>query len=433
MAKRIVVIGAGIAGLATAELLQRYPGNSVILVEATEQVGSGSSMDQHGWFHAGSLYSLRSNHLTMSSALSNLSVLIDHYANFFGAKPEDDGPPLPSTWFEARSIQYLFPGDHGALVESFLADPRGYKDRALRNFTEHAGAIATAEARMGRMLGFDRVLNGIKLVGADSPMRTPTIVRDLAESFLTNGGAIRFGAVCLGYERQAAGDIKVSLAGGESVTANELIFCTGGQSQGAHHMHTKASVRKSPVLVSSPKLWPDNLVVVEDENYPSLSHILHRFHGIEYSVISGGYSADAEDIEGQKRIAEELRQVVLRYFPTRAQDAKMQVFFGTKVDLEGDGNARDYSPQIAELDANVLSIFPGKFSFSFLLAKDVARRIMNCSAVPEAPAVRSSIDARRVARPRHELIAGELIDQELHRHLQADFLAKLVCPKPLVT
>ena len=49
-----VIVGGGIAGLASAELLSRS-GHSVLLLEKGPKLCQEASASHHGWFHFGSL------------------------------------------------------------------------------------------------------------------------------------------------------------------------------------------------------------------------------------------------------------------------------------------------------------------------------------------------------------------------------------------
>src|SRR5689334_6173470 len=76
MSKRpydVVVVGAGIVGLATArELLQRYPGLRLAVLEKDRQVGSEQTGHNSGVMHAGIYYkagSLKATLCTTGKAL----------------------------------------------------------------------------------------------------------------------------------------------------------------------------------------------------------------------------------------------------------------------------------------------------------------------------------------------------------------------------
>ena len=63
-----IVAGAGIAGIAIAEILCRE-GKSVLLIEKNSQIASETSKVFHEWLHSGSLYSLFGHMLPCSNKL----------------------------------------------------------------------------------------------------------------------------------------------------------------------------------------------------------------------------------------------------------------------------------------------------------------------------------------------------------------------------
>jgi glycine/D-amino acid oxidase-like deaminating enzyme len=399
----IALVGAGICGLAAAELLQRFKGNSVVLIESSSQFGTGSTMDQHGWFHAGSLYSLRANMASVDAAVRNMNVMADNYGWFLNAKARGGPERALGSWFVERQLQYIFP--NAPRMNDGELSPSGSALQTLRNFVELSPRIAEAEARLGSLRSMDRVLGGLKVVGADMPMKTTQILLDLAGSFIAHGGTIRFCSRYASHRRCADGAVEIGLDDGSALKVDTLVITSGQELAKMPMVSGRVTVRKSPVMVSVPTLCPDNFVLVEDEATPSLSHIVHACDGKSYSVISGGYSAAPSDGAEQERCGEALRAAAATYFPTRSRDASSRVFFGTKVDVAVSETLRDYSPGIMELDANVLAAFPGKFSFSFMLADELARRVMDGAVVPRVRHAPARIDPLLIARARHETIA----------------------------
>ncbi|AOG23002.1 hypothetical protein BSY15_2463 [Acidovorax sp. RAC01] len=362
-------------------------------------------MDQHGWFHAGSLYSLQGNHLSVQAAVDNLKIITNHYRPFLDL-PEA-GPATTGNkgrWFSNRPIHYVFP-DANALI---AAHSEGFLQPELHNFLSLAPTIATAEADLGRLRGLDRELGGLKVVGFDSPMHTHLMLSDLAGSFLAQGGEVQFSCRYIGHRRN--GDqIELLLADGRSLSVDKLIITSGSEIARSQLQLGNLSVRKSPIMVIIPPLCPDNQVVVEDARNPSLSHIVHSYDDKLYSVVSGGYTADAKDEAGQMAAAKALRDTVARYFPSRFRECEAQVFFGTKVDMPVDKSSRNYSPAIVEIEKDVLIAVPGKFSFAFLLARELSVRVMSDhSSIPAPRCSPIGMDPLLIARPRHEAVARAL-------------------------
>ena len=171
---KIVVAGAGIAGVAIAELLQRFPENEVIIVDAKSQIGAGASMRQHGWFHTGSLYSLQGLGTSVASAVENVKVLTENYGSFFNKASGGANFTSNTEWFLDQPIYYIFP-DKLIFARDFGSNQPVYPDQsALDNFLNFSQTIVPAEAALGHSLGFDRVLQGLRIASSDRPMRTNT-------------------------------------------------------------------------------------------------------------------------------------------------------------------------------------------------------------------------------------------------------------------
>lgn len=76
-----VVVGAGIAGLATAEIAARS-GLKVVLLEKNHAVCAEASGGHHGWFHFGSLYSIFPNNQFMRTLVGGIDDLLEYYSCF---------------------------------------------------------------------------------------------------------------------------------------------------------------------------------------------------------------------------------------------------------------------------------------------------------------------------------------------------------------
>lgn len=78
-----VIIGGGIAGIASAEMLQGSELN-VLLIEKRNELASLLSGRQHSWFHTGRLYSAPIDPKIQEVCIHNLNTLIHHYSEFPG-------------------------------------------------------------------------------------------------------------------------------------------------------------------------------------------------------------------------------------------------------------------------------------------------------------------------------------------------------------
>jgi glycine/D-amino acid oxidase-like deaminating enzyme len=413
---KIVVVGAGVAGVAAAELLQRYPGNRVTLIEAKSQIGTGASMDQHGWFHMGSLYSIQSLEESVTSAVKNVRILTRYYESYVNQEADEPGNRNRNTWFVDEPISYLFPGGWHLPYDVRQA---AYS-KELDGFLHFSQDIVSAGAALGQLLKFDRVWSGVKIVSSDLPMRTKKILDDLVCSFQTNGGEIRLSSKYLSHGSTAAGGVEVTLVDGATVHADVCVICSGEQLASCGWNAHGLVVRRSPIMVVTPALCNENIVVVEAKDHASFSHIVHSHRGQRYSVVSGAYSADVGDEEGSNRAAMLLKQVTRSHFPARFDASSHELYFGTKVDRLHREDRRDYSPTIVKLERNVIGAIPGKFSFAFLLAHNLALRVMSGKDIPSSTALSGRRDPAMVATPKHELVAAALLQARRSRQMDRD-------------
>lgn len=74
-----IIVGAGMAGLCTAEMLSRVEGKKVLLLERNRQLSMESSAEQHGWGQFGYLYMNLLDPKVAGACLDNIDILIEHY------------------------------------------------------------------------------------------------------------------------------------------------------------------------------------------------------------------------------------------------------------------------------------------------------------------------------------------------------------------
>ena len=105
-----VITGAGIAGLAVAELLQRS-GRSVLLLEAEEQLCCKASADQQGWFHTGALYAALPSSRYFRQLVGNLADLLNYYSTFANMNLASGRTLLAKSregWFRNATCYYFY-------------------------------------------------------------------------------------------------------------------------------------------------------------------------------------------------------------------------------------------------------------------------------------------------------------------------------------
>ena len=106
-----VIIGGGVAGIATAEILCRE-GKRVLLLEKNKKLASETSKVFHEWMHSGALYTLAPDHLlTLRYLLGATDDLFEFYGSFpkMNLTPTEEGVGVSSQgWFNNHNIQYRY-------------------------------------------------------------------------------------------------------------------------------------------------------------------------------------------------------------------------------------------------------------------------------------------------------------------------------------
>ena len=79
----VVIVGGGIAGIATAEFLARHSNLSIKLLEKASHLGTASSGKLEGWYHTGALYSGQDDAQTFINCVNGVEDLINFYTPYF--------------------------------------------------------------------------------------------------------------------------------------------------------------------------------------------------------------------------------------------------------------------------------------------------------------------------------------------------------------
>jgi len=204
----VVVIGGGVAGIATAELIARRTALSVMLIDRAPELSTGASGRLEGWFHSGALYSAADDGQTFINSVNAFEDLVNLYAGYFvgrcnvALKKQSTGVYTPSfegaegqdtgsgKWFHGPPIYYVQPAaDSPEMIASRL-----HNERVLLEI-ERQRVLSRMEAAFGA--GYD-------WRGEDGSCRAPTLADIEAKqaqecSLLTEVPALR--ELCAGYDR----------------------------------------------------------------------------------------------------------------------------------------------------------------------------------------------------------------------------------------
>lgn len=383
-----IVVGAGIAGIAVSELLQRS-GRRVLLLEAKDKVGSEATAHQQGWFHTGSLYAALPNNSFFRVLIGNLDDLFGYYSsfenmnmrlgkniytsrangwfsnttNFFAfvspREPEVPIPLKPLWWLAIRRAQRRIAWFENLDFSSELS-------RQIKWF-EKSGPVDFV-TRWGN-LGFELGNLSCVLKSRDRTMDSYLIVSDLLRSFLGSGGEIR-----LNSRVKTIGRNTVVTESGESYRANHIVVTSGHFCSVLTGVPTR--ILASPIVVVFPALTTINFVRMTPMISESVNHIFHRIGELEYSVIGNAVHFDYNKLKNDDKFIRESDQAILKrvaaIFPHAGDCFKYSIYHGVKTEVVNSGQLRNYQYHIIDTD-NCTVALPGKFTLGFSLAVNLCR------------------------------------------------------------
>ena len=408
------IVGGGIAGLATAELLARA-GKSVVLLERDGKLCQQASASHHGWFHFGSLYSIFPQNQFLRTMVGGVEDLLAYYSGFPGMNISvaENGrlvfPQQQDAWFRDEPIEYIvcarndpdfdmrsFDGIRNYAKKVFFLSTwelaiKQFISRHQRFHKHDWGGSLPASHWIPRAGWADYSRDVItkpnhpdinldidthfRIVGYDRPMRATSIITDLAASLLGAGGDIRTGTEVERLEKTGRGR-RLVLKGGQTIDAGTVILAAG-KWLGRFLSHAEdVKVMASPLLVTYPAVAKRNFVRMTPFVEKSVNHLHHEIDGRTYSLIGGGYFADPNDPVAVARAGDKLKEMASKVFPALEKADVQETYLGYKTEIVAKSGERNYQYLIRDVDDGVIAILPGKFSLGFSLAVNLYKRLL---------------------------------------------------------
>lgn len=383
-----IIVGAGIAGIAIAELLQRS-GRPVLLLEAQDKLCSESSAHQQGWFHTGSLYAALPTNSFFRILVGNLDDLFGYYSCFENMNLRVDRNIYTSKidgWFSNTMNLYAYVSPREPEVSLamkplwWLAIQRAQRRLAWfenLNFAEDLSKqVRFIERRVSVNLvkrwgdlGFNLGRLSCVLKSRDRTMDSHLIATDLLRSFLGNGGELKTNCRVKAVEGNC-----VVTEGGETLRANHVIVTSGHLT--GRLCGVGLRIHASPIVVAFPALTTVNFVRMSPKISETINHIYHRAGGYQYSVLGNALYYDHDRLRSDEGFKHEVNRVVLdrmtRVFPDELGQVKTRIYYGIKTEVVNSGQFRNYQYHIIDRDKCTVAL-PGKFSLAFSLAVNVCK------------------------------------------------------------
>jgi glycine/D-amino acid oxidase-like deaminating enzyme len=443
----VVVAGGGIAGLAAAEIFARS-GQRALLLERNERLCQETSGRHHEWFHFGSLYSIFPHNQHLRTMVGGIDDLLDYYADFPGLnlRVAPDGQLVTDEraggWLRDERIEYVVSATNDPdfslrrardardwlsrlsmglawdwVIKQFVSrHNRFYKHdwrrKPASRYIPAAGIWDYSRRNIEKFRDPDVRLDPdthFKIRGYDRPFNAQSVVSDLVRSLLSAGGEVRTGAEFARYAR-SGGELRVEFSAGDAVVTRKLLIATGkGLRQHlAGRLHVEVVV--SPLLVAFPHVCGVNFARLTPFMSETVNHLKHPSAQGYYSLIGGGYFAKPDDAQEVQRAGEALRARALQVFPRLEQAQLLDTYFSHKTEITGGFRKRNYQYRIENIDEDVYSLLPGKFSLAFSLAVNAYMQIAGGE-----PNRRARFDA--------SVDVNGLVAPMAHRRMVAEFVS----------
>ncbi len=447
----ILVVGAGIAGLAIAEIFSRS-GLRIALLEKNPKVCQESSGTHQEWFHFGSLYSIFPNNQFMRTLVGGIDDMLDYYRSFPGMniivnrKGKLEFEAGLDQWIRNEPIEYIVSARNDSDFSLGVFDGPVNYARKLFFLLTWEMAIKQFIARHQRFHQFDwrtgpasewvpragwldysrEVISSVtdldacitknthfKIPGFDKPMNATNIIEDLLRSFLSHGGELHLDSPVNSAIPSDKGPVKITLENSEFY-AKKVIFASGKYLNGLMGNRLSTKVIASPLLVAYPQVCRQNFVRLTPFLEKTLNHISHYANGRPYSVIGGGYFADADDPAAIEKSKAALLETAERVFPKMAEAELKETYVGYKTEFVASGKERNYQYQIKKVDDDIYVAIPGKFSLAFSLARHAHIEVLGAE-----PCRQSSFDVT--------MDVSEFTTPIKHRHIVIEHLRGETC------
>lgn len=404
------VVGAGIAGVAIAELLQRS-GRSVLLLEAEDQVCRQSSSHQQGWFHTGALYAALPTRRYFRQLVGNLDDLLNYYGGFPDMNLASGRSLLTRStegWFRNSTNYYMYVSPADPSVKLWqkplwqLAILRAQTRLSWFETVDFRRELSPQVSTLGLTTNLSRCLSkrsfdldlgaiGKVMKSRDRAIDTERMVTDLVNAFLCAGGELRTKARVTYLEKNA-----VHLEDG-SYRCRHIIVAAGCRIPEIAGVDLR--VFKSPMLVVKPALSDVNFIRMTPNISETFNHLVHPSPEGDYSVIgNASYYDDRREIDVGALEAELLAQAE-SIFRCGIDRDRATLFFGRKAEIVNGRSLRNYQYQIVP-GRNCVVAVPGKLSLAFSLAVNVCR-YFGIDPVTEVAPLEDRGAASAVAPPEH--------------------------------
>lgn len=381
-----VVVGGGIAGIATAEILSRKAGVSVLLLEKADALATCTTGGFHEWLHTGALYTLLPRFTTLKYCLGGLDDLLLFYQNFANnnLRPSEQfirfDPTKKTGWFNDQFIDFRYRNRPLNPVWTNLSNRSQriiQQIKSIDTFRRRAGSEDFAK--------FNHKDFGIKnarerftsFQSSDFTINSRLLLEDLVKSIVSRGGDISTCTEVLSIEQK--GTINLITTNNVNYRAKNVYLCC--EEQIANFYPVKISKHFAPMFVGGLPYDPNSFVEL-DYNVKNCINLLSKGDGI---VLCGGISCKTES--EALLYLDYLKAEHTKRFPALEI---LGSYMGNKNEIATEGSGRGYIYKVQSHSETIRSIVLGKFSLFASMAAEIYRREFNENPTNLLPELASS-------------------------------------------
>jgi hypothetical protein len=373
------IIGGGITGIVLGEILIRE-GHSVVLIEKNQTLASETTRDFHEWLHTGSLYTLIPDKLkTLKFILGAVDDLLEYYSCYerMNLIPTMAGMKIDNLqegWFESNYIDFKFriknrkivlPWLMGVARSMFLIEKIHQHDWLRRR----AGELEPFKQGRNR-----RILSIIaELVQSKQKFRTVTtpdftinsraLMRDILTTAIEKGLELSFDNEVNHIE--SSGNIKIIKGTKADICAEKVAVCAGSGVKDFSRVRITTSYAPIAVVSGVPESAKS---FVELDYYPAnCINLLTKKNGMG---LVGGIS-----FKNKSKCEKYLNTVVKKQQLLFPEIKEVDRYIGVKNEITFEEQPRSYLYHIVEIEKDIWSVIPGKFTLAFSLAPEFYRRV----------------------------------------------------------
>ncbi len=405
-----IVVGAGIAGLATAELLQRS-GRSVLLLEAEDKICAHSTAQQQGWFHTGALYAALPSSRYFRQLVGNLDDLFNYYGSFPNMNLRSGRTLLTRNsagWFKNSNNYYFYASPSNPEIKRWqkplwsLATLRAQTRLSWFETIDFTRELSPqikfvnfspnlSRCLSNRNFNLNPGIAGKIMKSRDRTFDADCLMADLLNSFLTCGGELKTNSVVSEAGRRSVSDQR------SAYKARHVIVSSGHNVGNLTGVRTK--VLKSPLLVVKPAILDFNFAWMTIDIKNTFNHMYHCSDHGGYSLIGNAVYFDVDETVDEAAVKQRMIEKARKIFDIDLSGHSADLYFGIKTEIVNNGHLRNYQYHIIDGGEAVVAL-PGKMSLAFSLAVNVCRHF-GIDPVTDAPSLDGQGPSAAIAKTEH--------------------------------